>query len=50
MLPPGNKMGSGPLTPVDSPRREIEKIIQNTSPGGGVAKSQSGLILDGEGH
>ena len=50
MPPPANKMGSGPLTPVDSPRREIEKIIQSTSPGGGVAKSQSGILLDGEQH
>ena len=39
--PPGN-ISPGPLTPVDSPRAAIEKIIQRKSPGkgeGGVARS-----------
>lgn len=42
-------MGSGPLTPVDSPRAAIEKVIQQkASPGGGIVKNMSGLKLEGE--
>jgi hypothetical protein len=42
--PEGKKHSAGPLTPVDSPRTAIEKIIQGKSPGlakneGGVARS-----------
>lgn len=42
---------AGPLTPVDSPRAEIEKAINDNtrkSPTGGVAKSQSNAQFDGE--
>lgn len=42
---------AGPLTPVDSPRAEIEKAINDNtrkSPTGGIAKSQSNAKLEGE--
>lgn len=49
--PPGGKHSGGPLTPVDSPRAAIEKIIHGSnSPnrGDGVVRSQSGMELDGD--
>lgn len=48
---PHKPVDAGPLTPVDSPRAEIEKAINDNtrkSPTGGVAKSQSNAQFDGE--